>query len=76
MDYCWDRMHRLTTMFSLVNVYRYRAPFIANGQAELPLGSKVISVTASGESRWVVSVRIEVRVSNEFTKVYFMKVCR
>ncbi|CAF9913063.1 MAG: hypothetical protein ALECFALPRED_008620 [Alectoria fallacina] len=46
---------------------------IADQRAELPPGSTVLSVTQSGKSDWVETVRIEARHSDGSTKLYFMK---
>ena len=47
---------------------------IIDWRAELPPGSKVVSVIPSGKSFWVETVRIEVLCSDGSTKLYFMKV--
>jgi hypothetical protein len=41
----------------------------------LPGGIEVLSVTPSGASAWVQTVRIEVRLPDDSTKYYFKKVC-
>ena len=62
-------------MFLLVNTHMHQVLLIADQRAELPPGSTVLSVTQSGKSDWVETVRIEARHSDGSTKLYFMKVC-
>ncbi len=54
---------------------QHKALFIADPRAELPLGSIVVSATASAKSQWVETLRLETRHSNGSTKLYFVKVC-
>lgn len=40
---------------------------------ELPLGTKVLSITPSGASAWVQTVRIDTELADGSQRVFFMK---